>query len=363
MKPGIQFQENIRKNSSEEEISMAGFEYLELPYEMVEEYETWGERERKQLKVSGILLKGNELDEDTLFDALMKGEALNISYLLIQTFGMSDHRVLSEVIENCLELITDKEITVLLENSCREDELGRFLCNSFSDSAELKKMAEDYNTICGKGLFGTALNVGRANLTGKNLRVMAEEFGETLKLVHMNDNAGIHDEKQMPFTFTKGRGTRTTDWFRLAGTLVRMKFEGFLMFDTDGLFEQAPPCLYPSFYALMKRIAEDFEAQMHLEEKLNQPDKKLILFGTGAMAYNYMCEWAWKYPPAFFVDNNSSLWGKECYGVPVKSPEAIMEIPESERNIWICNRYYKQIGAQLENMGVRYNCYNDNYYM
>lgn len=363
MKLGIQLQEKIGRNSSEEEISASGFEYLELPYELIGEYEVWKEKGGEHLKISGILLKGNELDEDMLFDAVMKGETFNISYLLIQTSGVPDHSALTEIIENCLELITDKEISVLFENSCREDEQGRFLCNSFSDSKALVKMADDYNRICEKELFGTALNVGQANLTGKNLRVMAEEFGKTLQLIHLNDNSGTCDEKQMPFTFTRGRGTRTTDWFRLAGTLVRMRFEGFLVFDAEGLFDQIPPCLYSSFYALMKGIADDFEAQTHLEEKLDRPDKKLILFGTGAMAYNYMCEWAWKYPPAFFVDNNSSLWGKECYGVPVRPPEAILEIPDNERNVWICNRYYKQIGAQLLNMGISYDCYNDNYYM
>ena len=81
------------------------------------------------------------------------------------------------------------------------------------------------------------------------------------------------------------------------------------------------------------------------------------------MAYNYMCEWSHKYPPAFMVDNNPKLWDKEYYGVPIRKPEAILEIPEDQRNVFICNQYYGPVGEQLTKMGISYQLYNDNYYM
>ena len=182
-------------------------------------------------------------------------------------------------------------------------------------------------------------------------------------MVHMNDNDGFHDDHQMPLTFTIGRGARGTDIFRLIGALSRNNFRGWIVFDTKGLFENCPVSLQGSFLRLMSRLIDEWEDQLLLEQKLDQPRKQLILFGTGQMAYNYMCEWSHKYPPAFMVDNNSSLWGQTRYGVPVRKPEAILEIPEDQRNVFICNQYYGPVGEQLRQMGVAYQIYNDNYYM
>ena len=67
--------------------------------------------------------------------------------------------------------------------------------------------------------------------------------------------------------------------------------------------------------------------------------------------------------PAFIVDNNEELWGKERFGIPVKSPEDILLIPEDKRNVWICNTYYNAIGKQLEKMGIKYRCYYDHYFI
>ena len=182
-------------------------------------------------------------------------------------------------------------------------------------------------------------------------------------MVHMNDNDGFHDDRQMPLTFTTGRGARSTDIFRLIGALNRNKFRGWIVFDTKGLFDRCPVSLQGSFLRLMRRLVEEWEDQMLLEMKLDQPRKQLILFGTGRMAYNYMCEWSHKYPPAFMVDNNPKLWDKEYYGVPIRKPEAILEIPEDQRNVFICNQYYGPVGEQLTKMGISYQLYNDNYYM
>lgn len=44
-------------------------------------------------------------------------------------------------------------------------------------------------------------------------------------------------------------------------------------------------------------------------------------------------------------------------GIPVKSPDEILNVPENERNVWVCNMYYDAIGAQLDGMGVEYRCY------
>ena len=50
-------------------------------------------------------------------------------------------------------------------------------------------------------------------------------------------------------------------------------------------------------------------------------------------------------------------------GVEIKSPEAILDIPAEQRNVWICNLNYDIIGNQLERMGIEYRCYRDLYFI
>lgn len=369
MKWGIQYQTALREADSFPQIYGNGFSNLEVPYEMLAEYtgyfDACSEEEKKKLPaITGVGINGNVLTAEVLFDALQKAQARGVSYLVVHTADFASEAMLSEVVEQCAGLIHETGIEIYLENGYLTGENGAFCCSFFSEISKLKRLAEGYNRICDKDCFGLSMHVGYANLLGKNLRGMVEDAGELLKLIHINDNDGLRDAAQLPFTFTRGRGARTTDWYRLIGALVRSDFRGWCIWNITGLFHQAPQCLYPSFFTLMKGIMQEWEEQLLLEKRLDQQGKKLILFGTGAMAYNFMCEWSHRYPPAFFVDNNSSLWNTEQYGVPVKAPEAILEIPPEERNVWICNRYYEQIGLQLTGMGIdTYYCYNDNYYM
>lgn len=80
--------------------------------------------------------------------------------------------------------------------------------------------------------------------------------------------------------------------------------------------------------------------------------KKIILFGTGMMFEDYMEKWGKKYPPDFLVDNDKNRWGRKRLGIPVRSPEEILKVPEEERRLIICSFYYKEIQKQLEQMGI-----------
>ena len=81
------------------------------------------------------------------------------------------------------------------------------------------------------------------------------------------------------------------------------------------------------------------------------------------MAQTYMDYWGERYTPAFVVDNNSQRWGQQFMGVEIKSPEAILDIPAEQRNVWICNLNYDIIGNQLERMGIEYRCYRVLYFI
>lgn len=117
-------------------------------------------------------------------------------------------------------------------------------------------------------------------------------------------------------------------------------------------------------FELMKACVDEWEENcFNAEEYIGQKDKKLILFGSGRMAQTYMDYWGERYTPAFVVDNNSQRWGQQFMGVEIKSPEAILDIPAEQRNVWICNLNYDIIGNQLERMGIEYRCYRDLYFI
>lgn len=352
---GVQYHENMQAESVRE----AGFTCVEMRFSDIKDKDPAD----IGMPVSGIVICAAELLGQQASEIFQLMQEKGGGYLVLDTRNFADSDRLDLWVEQNREVLQESPYPIYLENGYYLTEENTYQCNRYSELSFLKASVDKYNQLCGEDKFGLCLNVGCANVTGKNLRTFVEETRGMLKLVHVSDNDGFHDDHQMPITFTTGRGTRSTDIFRLIGALNRNEFRGWIVFDTPGLFDRCPVSLQGSFLRLMHRLFEEWEDQMLLDKKLDQPRKQLILFGTGKMAYNYMCEWADKYPPSFMVDNNPKLWGQEFYGVPIRKPEAILEVPEDQRNVFICNQYYGPVGEQLTQMGVAYQIYNDNYYM
>ena len=58
-----------------------------------------------------------------------------------------------------------------------------------------------------------------------------------------------------------------------------------------------------------------------------------------------------QYPPLFTCDNNPKAWGTTFYGLEVKPPESLKQVPK-DCGIFICNIYYREIEKQLLEMGI-----------
>lgn len=372
--PGIKYHEKLQMDDVRE----AGFGCVEIHFSQVKELMQRDDTDIPEdadisnednklfdigMPISGIVIGAEELLKEDFSKIAQVTQGLGAAYLVLDTRNFTDTERIDAWVNRNQELLQEMPVFICMENGYYITQESTYQCGYYSEVSNLVLSVRKYNQICGQEKFGLCLNVGHANLTGKNLRFFVEEAKETLKMIHMNDNDGFHDDHQMPLTFTTGRGSRSTDIYRLIGALTRAKFRGGMIFDTKGLFETCPQSLQKGFLQLMQSLIREWEDQMMLELKLNQPRQQLILFGTGKMAYNYMCEWAHKYRPAFIVDNNSALWGQERYGIPIRKPEAILEVPEDQRNVFICNQYYGPVSEQLDKMGVSYQLYNDNYYM
>lgn len=151
------------------------------------------------------------------------------------------------------------------------------------------------------------------------------------------------------------------DWLGMIRGLRDIHFDGELIADFSGTMGAFSPLLRPALYKLAKETVEYFRWQIRLEQNMKRYEK-IVLFGAGNMCRNYMKNYGEKYPPLFTCDNNAKLWGTEFYGLEIKSPEALKELPDN-CGIFICNIYYREIEEQLHAMGIERNIeyFNDEY--
>lgn len=363
MLAGVQYHAPL----SLEAIADAGFSYAEIPYEVIEgegipTYEK-KEGENRLLRVSGFLYPLHKLTPEKLYEMLEACKAYQGNYIVLETMNC-ESGIFEEVVEDCYGMIEDFGIPIFLENGCQGDDASGYVHNEYSDVTGLIRIANFCNRLCDRPMVGICYNIGYGNLLAKNIRNQLYQCREYLCMVHANDNGGMKNDKQMPYTFTKGRGDLVTDWYHIIGELIRMDFQGWMIFDTTGLFARCPKVLQTSFMRIQSALVREWESQYSFAERvLGKPDKKLILFGAGQMLVDYMREFGEKYPPYFAVDNGQARWGTEYMGVPIKNPKEIIQVPEEERNVVICCMYYDAIGAQLREMGVEYEEFHDRYYV
>lgn len=369
MKAGIQYVNGI----SVKEAGVHGFNDIEVRFEDIENASGILD---EGFSISGICVSLKAMTDfadgkdilrenapSVFIKALEYAVKSGAEYIVIETECVKSASVLEQLTDECAAAISKAGIYIYIENGFSSFD-NRFYHNDYSEGALLTALAERLDALCGCRLFGICINIGHANLLGTNVRDLVDECGGRLKLMHINDNDGLSDQHQMPYTFTTGRGSLSTDWYHIIGSLFRQKFNGRLVFDTKGNLSRTPKQLHGVMFKLMRAVIHEWEDScFRTEEYLAQPGRQIILFGAGKMAQNYMEAWGLKYRPAFLVDNNSKIWGQELMGLSVKSPAEILEIPAEKRNVWICNQYYDAIGLQLDKMGVEYRCYWDHYYL
>lgn len=80
--------------------------------------------------------------------------------------------------------------------------------------------------------------------------------------------------------------------------------------------------------------------------------KKLILFGSGNYAREFMNLYRVRYPVYAILDNNENAWGQEIHGVAVQSPELLKNLQRGEYKVLICIKNFLPVMDQLEMMGV-----------
>ncbi|MCM1182896.1 MAG: sugar phosphate isomerase/epimerase [Roseburia sp.] len=246
------------------------------------------------------------------------------------------------------ETAREQDVCILLENQCRDvnGHLVRGICALPEEAAE---WVDRLNEAAGEGRFGFCMDVGVCTLCGQNMYDFITALGGRIKAVLLRDCNGSRESVQMPFTCAEG-GVSQTDWLNLIRGLRAVSFDGMLIMCMRDSVSAFSGLLRSEIVNLSKKVADYFRWQIEMETVLKRYSSR-VLFGAGNMCRNYMKCYGEAYPPLFTCDNDKSVWDTEFCGLAVKNPESLRELPE-DCAVFICNVYYKEIRAQLQEMGI-----------
>ena len=251
------------------------------------------------------------------------------------------------------------DVQILLENQCRDvnGHLVRGICTDADMAAE---WVDRLNAEAGEESFGLCMDAGVCSLCGQNMYDFIMTVGDRLKAVILRDGDGSTESSLLPFTGVK-HCISQTDWLGLIRGLRELGFSGELVMNFEDTATAFSPILRPELVRMAKSVADYFQWQIEIESVLRKSPSR-VLFGAGNMCRNYMKCYGEKYPPLFTCDNNERLWDTEFSGLKVLTPEALRELPEG-CVILICNIYYREIEAQIRQMGIQnpIEFFNDEY--
>ena len=246
-------------------------------------------------------------------------------------------------------LAREHGVTILLENQCR-DHNGHLVRGLCAEGGEAAEWVDRLNEAAGEERFGFCMDVGSCSLCGQNMRDFAVRLGGRLRAVILRDCNGDTESAQLPFACV-GPGGAQTDWLNLIRGLRETGFDGVLLLDFSDTAASFSTLLRPQLMALAKTTADYFKWQVEIENQLKKYPTR-VLFGAGNMCRNYMKCYGEKYPPLFTCANSRDSWGSTFCGLEVKPPESLRELPE-DCAIFICNVYYREIGEQIREMGLK----------
>jgi len=226
---------------------------------------------------------------------------------------------------------------------------GHYLRGMLSSGRTMREAVDALNAAAGDGRFGCCLDMQAAGACGQDMYDFIRETGPRLQAVLLTDTDGNGRMQLLPYTLVE-EGRYLTDWLGVIRGLRSINFDGLLVLALRDTAGGCPPLLRPTLLQLAKKTGSYLSWQIGMEQELAKYPQR-VLFGAGRMCRNYLLNYGEAYPPLFTCDNNPATWGTEVDGLPVKSPEELRNLPE-DCAIFICNVFYREIEAQLREMGL-----------
>ncbi len=112
----------------------------------------------------------------------------------------------------------------------------KVMCGPCASAAEANDWVDALNDSAGERLFGFCLDVGHAQLVGRDIRAFILELGPNLSCFHIHDNDGVSDQHLFPYM-------GIMDWERFCDAVRDSGYGGDLSFETFEGINQYPSAL------------------------------------------------------------------------------------------------------------------------
>lgn len=284
---------------------------------------------------------------DVTISAIKLCRQAECPYLLVHPVS-HEQSELDKVTEWYEKLVPEAKaqgVTILISNQCKYSE-GHWIRGIFAEPEDLAAWIDAENEKAGCEVFAACLDTGNSNLCGQDNYELTRTLGERIKAVRVRENDGHSESAMMPFSHAYA----TPDYMGLIRGLREIDFDGLLWIDARKTYSSYSTMIRPALMHLIKETGDFLAWQIGMEQGLKRYPNR-VLFGAGNMCRNYMKCYGKEYPPLFTCDNNRTLWGEEFCGLTIKDPKALLDLPK-DCVIYICNTYYREIDAQLREMGV-----------
>jgi len=161
-----------------------------------------------------------------------------------------------------------------------------------------------------------------------------------------------------------GRRVYDKEWFKES---VSMDFEGIKISVPVGwketLVASYPEGLYEPDLRYNKREPDEefiFDTKRSYKEYTRRytdmmsgvDGKNIYIFGAGDSLRIWLERYGRELDVVCAFDNSKKKWGTDAYGLSVRNPAELPEIIGDNSRLIIASIYHKEIGAQLERMGI-----------
>ena len=174
-------------------------------------------------------------------------EYLEIPYLVIHPLKLQyvsgkavEEKKNLDYFKSLIPLIKSYGVMVCIEN-LQEARDGGIEEGAAADPRVMVRWIKELNREAGAELFGACLNTGNMNLVHRAPYDTIVTLGKHLKVLRLNDNDGIHDLRQLPYSFSgkDGEGVGVL-WDELIQGLREVEYKGVLNFETGSCMKSFP---------------------------------------------------------------------------------------------------------------------------